>query len=176
MSPACKNKLSGAAKVGAVVLVVSLGLWGCARKSSETGHSDRVRTLEGRCVKLEQDYRTAVQSRDKAQRDLKEEANRLQSEVAEKEALVKERDQLRKLAREREQLVKQLSKCTSERDDLRQQLAQRLAERDTVLGRYERLRKGLQGLVSQDDTPPPVLTPGSPISMPGTGPAVGNPS
>src|SRR5215472_16563768 len=100
MSPASRNKLSGAAKVGAVVLVVSLGLWGCARKSSEPGQSDRVRSLEGKCVKLEQDYRTVVHARDKARRDLaalEEETARLQREVAEKEALVKERDQLRKV-------------------------------------------------------------------------------
>ncbi len=179
MSPACKNKLSGALKVGAVVLVVSLGLWGCARKPVENSQSDRVRSLEGRCVKLEQDYRTVVQTRDKARRELaalEEENARLHREVADRAALVKERDQLRKVAGERERLARQLSQRTSERDDLRQQLAQRLAERDTVLSRYERLRKGLQGLVNQDDAPPPLLGPSSGVSLPTSTPAAGNQS
>jgi hypothetical protein len=174
MSPVRKEQLSGAAKLAAVVLVFSLGLWGCARKSGETAQGDRVRALEGRCVKLEQDYRTVIQARDKARRDLaalEEEAGRLQREAAAKEALLKERDALRKLAGQREQLVRQLS---GERDDLKQQLTQRLTERDTVLGRYDRLRKGLQNLMNVDDTPP-MPSAGGP-TVPTAVPTVANPS
>ena len=178
MSSVCEKNLSGAAKVGAVVLVVSLGLWGCARKPSDTSQSERVRALEGRCVKLEQDYRTVAQARDKARRELatlEEEAARLQREAADREALIKERDELRKLAAESERLNRQLAQRTAERDNLRLQLTQRLAERDTVLGRYERLRKGLQGLVTHDDTPlPPAPVHGTSLSP--TGSTVGDAS
>jgi hypothetical protein len=178
MSPACKKNLSGAAKVGAVVLVISLGLWGCARKPGENNQSERVRKLEGQCVKLEQDFRTVAQARDKARRELavrEQELARLQRDAADHESLVKERDDLRKQAAESERLNQQLAQRTSERDGLRQQLNQRLAERDTVLGRYERLRKGLQGLVGEDDTPlPPTPTTDGPATP--TAPTLGKAS
>jgi hypothetical protein len=179
MSPACKMNLSGAARAAALILVVSLGLWGCARKPGEKGSSEQVRTLEGRCVKLEQDYRTVAQARDKARRELatlEEEAARLQREAADREALIKERDELRKLAAEREGLSRQLVLRTSERDNLQQQLAQRLTERDTVLGRYERLRKGLQSLVVTDDTPLPPATPDATPTVTPTSATATNPS
>ncbi len=160
MSPACKERLSGAAKLAAVVLVVSLGIWGCARRPDNGSQAQRIRDLEGKNVKLEHNYLTATQGRKKAQDDLarlKEEASRLQSEVAEKESLLKERDELRKLTQEvqveRDRLARALAQRTSEREELQQQLTLRTNERDSVAVRLERFRKGLQNLMVQDDTP-----------------------
>jgi chromosome segregation ATPase len=158
-------------------MVVSLGLWGCARRPSDNSQSERIRSLEGRCVKLEQDYRTVAQARDKARRELatlEEEAARLQREAADREALIKERDDLRKRAAENGRLSQQLTKRTSERDDLQQQLTQRISERDTVLGRYDRLRKGVQNLLSEQDAPPPPSTEGTTATPTST--AISNPS
>jgi hypothetical protein len=178
MSPTCKFNLSGAAKAGAVILVVSLGLWGCARKPADNSSSERVRALEAKCVKSEQDYRTAAQALVNARRELttiSEKNGQLEREAADRQALIKERDDLRKAAADRDRLNRQLAQRTAERDGLKQQLTQGLAERDTVLGRYDRLRKGLQNLVSHDDTPLSPAQTTEPTSAP-AGPTMSNPS
>jgi hypothetical protein len=175
MSPASKQStLWTQARVATVVLVASLGLWGCARKPAAS--SDRVRVLESRCVKLEQDYRTVQQAHDKAKKELaslEEEAARVQKDLASHDALVKERDELRKQTKaaetEREQLRQALVQRTNERDELRQQIAVRITERDVLQGRCERLRKGLQTLMSQDDTPLGAATPESGPATPTAG-------
>ena len=43
----------------------------------------------------------------------------------------------------------------AERDDLRGQVVSRISERDSLQGRCDRLRKGLQNLLTQDDAPLP---------------------
>lgn len=131
MSPDSKKQWVGILKILAVVLVVSLGIWGCARKPAEQASHERVRTLEGRCVKLEQDYRTVAQARDRARKELgalEEETTRLQRDVADRAALIKERDELRR------------------------QLSTKTTERDNLVTRYEKLRKSLQAIVN-DETP-----------------------
>jgi septal ring factor EnvC (AmiA/AmiB activator) len=156
MSPDTKKTWSGVLKVSAVVLVLALGIWGFARKPVDRASSERVRTLEGRCVKLEQDYRTVAQARDKSRKELAaltEEVNRLQREVSDRESLLQERDALRRQVAQNERLAKQLADRTAERDQLTRDLNVTTAERDTVLSRYERLRKSLQTIMSQEDGP-----------------------
>jgi chromosome segregation ATPase len=172
MSPVSKEKnLSGFARAAATVMVVSLGLWGCARRPAEqSSNGDRVRTVEAKCVKLEQDYRSVAQARDKARKDLaaaEEETARLQKELADHQALLRERDELRKQLKanqsEKDQILQLVAQRTSERDELQQQVARRTNERDSLLGRCDRLRKGLQDLLIQDDSPqnPTPASPGS---------------
>jgi septal ring factor EnvC (AmiA/AmiB activator) len=162
MSPASRQKnQSGFARVAAAMLVVSLGIWGCARRPVEqSNNTDRVREMEARCVKREQDYRSVAQARDKARKDLttaEEEVARLQKELTDRETLLRERDDLRKqLAAsqaEKEQVQQLVTQRTSERDELQQQVSQRTSERDVLMGRCDRLRKGLQDLLIQDDSP-----------------------
>lgn len=171
------DPLSGVAKIVVVVLVVCLGLWGCARKpDSRLTSSERVRVLESRCQKLEQDYRSVAQARDKARRELaalEEETTRLHKELAEKVALQKERDQLREQMKasliEQEELTQLLALRTGERDELRQLLIQRTHEREQLQSRCDKFRKGLQQLLTQDDNPAPpapVMTP-VPTAIPG---------
>ena len=186
MSPARKNpeSLSGIVKIGAVVLVVCLGLWGCARKpASQVGENN---ALESKVTKLEQDLRTTGNARDKARKDLANleiEAARLQLEATEKEVLAKEKvvllEKLKAGQADRDELHKLLVARTNDRDDLRQQLAQRIFERDTLTGRVDKFRKGLQQLMTQDENPSatipgtPSTTPtATPIPVPGTS---GNP-
>lgn len=149
MSQTSKKQMFGMLKVAAVMLVVSLGVWGCARKPAEA-NSDRIRALEARCVKLEQDYRTVAQARDKARRDL--------AALEADGSVAGERDQLRKeveaITADRDRLTKQLSDRTTERDQLGRDLNSRTAERDTALTRYDRLRKSLQTIVTQDESGP----------------------
>ncbi len=181
--PSEQNRLSGSARLAAVVMVISLGVWGCARgPADQSSNSDRVRAVEARCVKLEQDYRSVAHARDKARKDLTaaaEESTRLQKELADHEALLKERDELRKQLKssqnEREQIQQLVAQRTSERDELQQQMVQRTNERDTLLGRCDRLRKGLQDLLIQDDMPPSVSP--TPQTSPGVvGPVLSNQS
>jgi len=173
MSPARKSQdtLSGVAKILTVVLVVCLGLWGCARNpGGHAGSGERVRALESRCQKLEQDHRAVAQARDKARKELaalEDETGRLQKELAEKAALAREREQQFKAGQsEREELNRALAQRTGERDDLRQQLAQRQSERDLLLGRCEKFRRGLQNLLTEDDNPAPTMPPAGPVPTP----------
>src|SRR5262245_29181644 len=166
MSAASKKKWSGIAKIAAVVLVVGLGIWGCARKPSERGESDRVRSLEGRCVKLEQDYRTAAQARDKARSDVAA----LEREAIDRDLLIKERDEARSQAEEAkaefDRIARQLAQRTNERDLLRRDLNVTTAERDTVMGRYDRLRRGLQEVMAQDDDSQGASAVPAPVTLP----------
>jgi predicted RNase H-like nuclease (RuvC/YqgF family) len=117
-----------------VMLVVILGLWGCARQPvGSSAHSERIHSLESKCAKLEDDYRSVASARDQARKQaatLESERVRLQTELAEKQAIVKERD------------------------ELRQQIAARTGERDNLQQRCDRLKKGLQTLLGQDEGGP----------------------
>jgi TolA-binding protein len=118
-------------KMLSVLLVTILGIWGCARGPvGPAAQADRIRSLESKCSKLEDDYRSVANARDQARKQLaalETERTRLQKEVADKQDVVKERDTLRE----------QINKSTSERDNLQQ--------------RCDRLKKGLQNLLGQDD-------------------------
>ncbi len=156
MSPARKHEesLSGVVKIVVVVMVVCLGLWGCARKPAGAATSaERARALEARCQKLEQDYRQVAAARDQARAELAQ----LRKEAAQKAALAQERDRLRdeikSVQAAREETQKLLVQRTSERDDLRQQVSQRVAENDALIGRCEKFRKGLQQLLGEDHGP-----------------------
>lgn len=165
MAPVTKpeENLSGVVKILIVTLIVCLGLWGCARKPGPSSASnERMRGLETRCQKLEQDYRSVALSRDVVRKELaalEEEALRLQKEVTER---TKERDQLRTRVQasetQRQDLHKVLVERTNERDDLKQQVTQRSNERDVLANRYDKLRKGVQQLMNDDEGPVPTPT------------------
>ena len=166
MSPARKNSesLSRVVKIGAVVVVLCLGVWGCARKPASSAGDG---LLETKVAKLEQDLRTTSHARDKARKDLaalETESARLHQEAKENLAAMQ----------------KLLIARTNERDDLRQQVAQRIVERDTFHTRVDTLRKGMQQLLTQDDNPA-TTSPGTPGSSPtpaasNAGPSLGGQS
>ena len=163
MSPARKNSdnLPNIVKIGAVVLVVCLGLYGCARKPAARVDNT---TLEAKVAKLEQDLRTSNNARDKSRKEvaaLESEVARLQMEANEKVALAQEK--IKTIQAERDEMHKLLVARTNERDDLRQQVSQRIVERDTLTGRVDKLRKGMQQLMAQDDYPAGNV-PGTPTS------------
>lgn len=109
-----------------MMLIALLGMWGCAK--GPAGHSaDRLRTLEAKCGKLEDDYRAVAHARDQA------------------------RKQLVALETERTRLQKEFAAAARERDELRQQITTRTSERDTLQLRCDRMKKGLQNLLGQDD-------------------------
>jgi hypothetical protein len=129
-------------KVLSVMLVVLLGLWGCARGPvNHSAQAERIHSLETKCIKLEDDYRSVAGARDQARKQLaalEAERTRLEKELADKKSVLKERDALR------------------------QQVATRTNERDSLQLRCDRLKKGLQNLLGQDDAMLPI--PAAPTS------------
>jgi septal ring factor EnvC (AmiA/AmiB activator) len=137
-------------KALSAMLVVLMGLWGCARGPvGQSAQAERIRTLETKCTKLEEDYRSVASARDQARKQLaalESEKARLQKELADKLVVVEERDSLRK------------------------QIASRTNERDNLKLRCERLKKGLQELLGQDDAMLP--TPSAPTAASNNAPLV----
>ncbi len=115
-------------KALSVMLVALVGLWGCARGPvGQSAQAERIRSLESKCARLEDDYRAVASARDQA------------------------RKQLAALETERANLLADKQSVVKERDALRQQIATRTNERDNLKVRCERLKKGLQELLGQDD-------------------------
>lgn len=114
--------MTRASKALIVLTVAALGVWGCANGPSnhQTAQAERIKTLETKCAKLEEDLKAAATARDQARKRLA--------------AVEGERDAL-----------------TRERDDLNRVVEQRTGERDLLQTRCERIRKGLQSLIGQDD-------------------------
>lgn len=126
-------------KALSVMLVTLVGLWGCARGPvGQSAQAERIRSLESKCARLEDDYRAVASARDQA------------------------RKQLAALETEKTNLVADKQTVAKERDSLRQQIATRTNERDNLKVRCERMKKGLQELLGQDDALLP--TPAAPTA------------
>jgi chromosome segregation ATPase len=113
-------------------------VWGCARgpEGLPGASNEKLKDLEGKCTKLTNDYRAVANARDKARERL--------------DAVEKEREQLQKQ-------LQVLESVSQERDQLQKQVQARISERDALQQRCDRLKKGLQNLLGQDDamlTPP----------------------
>ncbi len=112
-----------------VLLVAALGLWGCARgPAGGPASAERIRTLEGKCAKLEDDYRAVAGARDQLRKKLasvEEERAKVRGELDQHQSVVKERD------------------------DLRRQVGTRTMERDAMQGQLDQLRKGIRSLLGQ---------------------------
>src|SRR5262249_58376986 len=84
-----------------VVMVIGvLGLWGCAQgpASSASASLERIKALEGKCTKLEDDYRAVASARDQLRKRLssaEEERARVQQELNVRQGVMKERDELK---------------------------------------------------------------------------------
>src|SRR5947209_4405916 len=101
-----------------LLAVMMIGLWGCAKGTGPAG-SARLRDLEARNAKLEEDYRAVAGARDQA------------------------RQRAASLDQERAALQQQVEQLTRERDELRQQVTARAGERDTLQGHLVQLGKEL---------------------------------
>lgn len=125
--------MSRAQKALSVLVVACLGLWGCAQGAAN-GHasSERIRALETKIAKLEDDFKAVVTIREQLRKQLT--------------ATEHEKTQLG-------QQVEQLQVVAKERDELRQQLAARTNERDSVQGQFDQFRKNIKALVGQSETP-----------------------
>lgn len=113
-------------KVIAVFLVAVMGIWGCTQGPAG-GSPEKIKTLETKVNKLEEDFKTAAAARDQARKKL-----------SETEALAN-------------QLRGEHDKIANECTDLRGQLKNRTAERDTALLHFEGFRKSLKDLIGQTE-------------------------
>jgi len=134
--------MNRAGKLMTVLVVATLGLWGCAKNPANTKtQAEMIRSLEDKCAKLEEDYRTVAFARDDARKkavSMEDENKRLQKQIeSQKAQLLKD-----------QQVEKQLAK---EQDELHQQMEARTNERDVLQVRCDRLKKGLQNLLGQDE-------------------------
>jgi septal ring factor EnvC (AmiA/AmiB activator) len=125
--------MSRAQKSLSVLVVACLGLWGCAQGATN-GHAsaERVRALEAKLAKFEDDLRAAGGVRDQ-----------LRKQVA---SIEQEKSQLA-------QQLEQLQAAVKERDELRQQLTLRTSERDSIQSQFEQFRNGIKSLLGQIESP-----------------------
>jgi hypothetical protein len=113
-----------------IILTTMLGLWGCTQNSSSSSTGARLRELEARGARLEDDYKTAVTARDQARKKLN--------------AVEEQRVQLA-------QEVELLQRAVKERDELRTQVAARVAERDALQANLLQFSRDLQSLAAKVD-------------------------
>lgn len=120
-----------------IVVVSSLGLWGCTQSGANS--SARLQELEARYAKLEEDYQGTVTARDQARKRL---------------AAVEE---------QRAKLTQQLEATQKEREDLQRQLAARVSERDAIQAQLIQFSKELQSLLGKVEAA--VQTYGPPVPV-----------
>jgi len=125
-------------KAMTIFTVSFLGLWGCAQgPANSSSQADRIRALEAKCSRLEEDYRTVAVARDQA---------RKQTSAMEQEKTQWEEDRTR--------LQKDLDQAklvAKERDQLRQEVELKTSQRDVLQVRCEKMKIGLKNLLGDDD-------------------------
>lgn len=112
-------------KALAVMVVAVLGIWGCAQGPASPG--EKVKSLEAKVSRLEEDFKAAAAARDQFKKKLVDSENLSAQMRQELDAIQKERDELRTLVKAR----------TTERDNLSNQ--------------FETFRKNLKDLIGQTE-------------------------
>lgn len=126
------------------MVVAALGIWGCNRVApTSTREAERVKFLEAKVAKLEEDFRAAAAARD---------LWRQKSAEVEKESA---------------RYQKQIPPLAQERDDLRAQLNVRTTERDQMQNQYEKFRKEIRTLLGTAEAAinQPVTQPVSAVTL-----------
>lgn len=113
----------------AAMMFSSLGLWGCTHQKNGAYHT-KIRDLEARYSKLEEDYKTVVHASDQ----LRKKVGQLEAQRGD---LSRQVTQLQNIAKERDELRTQLDVRTSERDNLHGQMAQFRKDVGDLLGRMD---------------------------------------
>jgi chromosome segregation ATPase len=120
----------------AVMMFCSLGLWGCSSQKNGA-YNAKIRELEARFAKLEEDYRVVVAGSEQFKKKLGvSEAQRYDLEKQRAE-LAAEVEGLRGAVAERDEMKRQLAVRTLERDSFQSQLATFRGDLQTLLGRVD---------------------------------------
>jgi TolA-binding protein len=121
--------MTRANKALAVLMVAALGLWGCAQgPSNGPGSAERIKSLENKCNKLDEDYRAVAAVRDQLRaklNDVEEQRTKLRKELDVQLALLKDHE------------------------NIKAQLTARTQERDNLQNQFEVFRKGIRNLLGQ---------------------------
>jgi len=120
----------------ALLALASLGLWGCTHQKNGATNT-KIRELEARYQKLEEDYHVVVAAADSSRKrisQLERERSDLKQQLADLKVVAQERDNL---ASERVDLVKQVKARTTERDAVRAQLVQFGKDLQDLMGRVD---------------------------------------
>jgi predicted nucleic acid-binding Zn-ribbon protein len=122
--------------VAALMLsTMSLGLWGCGQQSST--FAAKVREMEARHAKLEEDYRVVSTAHDQGRKKVAQTETRLKEALSRLEELAKQVEDLQTVVQERDELRKQLVARTGERDAVQSQFLQFSRELQSLAGRVE---------------------------------------
>ncbi len=117
---------------GLLILIAlgTLGLWGCAQNQAGADHAAKLRALEARHTKLEEDYQAVAAANENIRKRLAQvEASRVE--------LLKKVEELRLVVRERDELKQQVTVRTGERDALHTQMVQFGRDLQALVGRIE---------------------------------------
>jgi hypothetical protein len=121
-----------------LLVIGCLGLWGCSQGPANGSASERMRALETKLARLEDDFQASLTAREQLRKKLN--------------AAEVERVQL-------SQKVDQLQIVVKERDELRRQVVVRTTERDTAQAQLDHLRKGIRTLLGQVEVSAGMVTP-----------------
>jgi chromosome segregation ATPase len=121
-----------------IIVVASLGLWGCAQGSKgkpAARNDERVKVLEAKLAQAQSEYQTEVAAREEVYRrkmaELNQERQRLAREVEQ------QREGSRQATHEHQELKELVATRTAERDALQLQLAEFRRGIRTLLGKVE---------------------------------------
>jgi outer membrane murein-binding lipoprotein Lpp len=118
----------------ATVVISSVGIWGCAQQKNNV-QARKIRDLEARYVKLEEDSRAGAASLENTRKKLTRLELLQTHQMEELKAALAERDEMRQKA-----------------EDLRQKLVTRTTERDNVNSQLLQFSKELQSFASRVET------------------------
>jgi septal ring factor EnvC (AmiA/AmiB activator) len=150
--------MNGFHKALVVASLCVVGIWGCAQgqPGATTVSAERLKALEQKTAKLEDDFRAVATVRDQLRKKLTA-AEDQEQEL--RQQLTAAQESERKL---RAEIDDRLLTVNRDRDELRVQLAARTAERDSLQGQYEQFRKTIREVLGQAEASLP--TPSRPVT------------
>jgi chromosome segregation ATPase len=135
-----------------ILIVFSISVWGCARQAGNSPGLARLRDLETRNGKLEEDYKAVLTQRDQERRAAAALGKKVNAEL----------EQLRTAAQERDELQKQIAALTTERNAVQTSLTQFTKELNQLLGK-------MQATTASNGTPATLIPTATSLAQPASG-------
>lgn len=129
--------------IALMICTMSMGLWGCTQQKTGA-FSTKIREMEARYTKLEEDYRAIVVASEQGRKKVAVAEAKLSELEAQHADLSKEVESLRPIVAERDDLRRQLQTRTNERDAVQSQFLQFSRDLQSLAGRFEAAASALQ--------------------------------